>query len=214
MVDAWPPHQWDGRAKVIRPPPVAGNTSHRSLSSRRESALLHESWHVVLRLRIRLTETGGAVRRISAGIVVIIGYNGRKDRCWCRLLPDNADLEKLVESTQYLERAQDEYAVAWYSHDGLHPSLSVTIRDSKESVASASMTPHWMGVPMRVLISGLWCRCRISPSEDKDLPRFEGSETFGEQEALLEAFDDHEPLEDHETQFQLTSALGDSNMIV
>lgn len=98
IIHAWPPHQWDQRGQILNPPQWSNASDQRSNCP--DPSLFNWSWHAAL--LVSSQEGRDYTSCDNKSLIVVIGYNGRNDRCWCDMYYGTSEeLEDVWTMTPY-----------------------------------------------------------------------------------------------------------------
>lgn len=141
--DAWPFRQWS--AGVVNPPNFLSNND----TGMPNPAHFNWSWHVALRINVRL---GGpfANRLQNSEQVVVIGYNGRTDKCWCDISSNSGyNLSTIWHMITYSGSAEYRSRLYLKDHSEM-PFLSISLIDPSGGIASSPITPDSSEGPVTI----------------------------------------------------------------
>jgi Heterokaryon incompatibility protein (HET) len=170
ITHAWPPSQWDQRCQMLKPPNWSTKTRSNwpdyrlgwpeDRSDWPDPTLFNWSWRAALLVRWRHScnpsiggnqEFGGEdfanEELANAEFIVVIGYNGRNDQCWCAItFGGSRDLQNVLERTPYSGVTQ------------MHRSLPTDCFNSPPATALVTLlvpeqiTPRMDGQPFEAVI--------------------------------------------------------------
>jgi hypothetical protein len=148
ITHAWPPDQWDQRCQMLKPPNWSNETDHRS--NRPDPGLFNWSWHAALVLSSPVARDTAVSE--DEELIVVIGYNGRDDQCWCDIdFGSSRDLEDVWTITPYSGSTKMRSSLGMDGNNRA-PSVHITLLGPDGETLPKTVTSSWNGQPFMALI--------------------------------------------------------------
>ncbi|RDW57243.1 hypothetical protein BP5796_12693 [Coleophoma crateriformis] len=148
ITHAWPPDQWDQHHQMLTPPNWFDAT--RPKSNQPDPGLFNWSWHAALLLSSSATRD--AFFSEDAKLIVVIGYNGREDQCWCQVdFGSSEDLEDVWTKTPYSGVTKMSCSLGMDGNSRA-PSVLITLLGPDGATYPESVTSSLDGQPFVTLI--------------------------------------------------------------
>ena len=145
ITQVWPAEQWDSHSQMLRPPKWSNQPDQKS--NRPDPSLFNWSWHAALLLSSPRTSDSGVSG--NEEFIVIIGYNGRDDQCWCEIdFRGSKDLEGVWINTPYSGATK----MSSVDRNEGASTVHVSLLGLDGGLLPKAITSGWKGGPLMALI--------------------------------------------------------------